>query len=470
MVLFTTDRYGKPGHPTKRFDMIRKLRKRGKVRIIGGGASGKPPVAVFLDKEFDYSKTVSRELIIAIDPGYRWIGFVVCEARNGKLIVYCKGVLQTRIPEIKGLMTERRSHRRNRRYYSRYKKKRLSVRQGRVLTKFKAPRTVRAKNRLNATLKHGIETHLNLYKKLSKFFPFPAEQVVFVMENNVFDVRAMTWGKTYGTDYQESPRTPVEKKCNLCGAKENLQKHHLIQRKNGGTDIQENIIYLCKGCHEDVHAGRVYIPIEGIKQWRALGTMNAIIGKLQEIPWIKFVPALESTQMRKKLELKKEHSNDALAAALTYCNCAEIDETHEIKLTLVKLRRHNRAKIHAVRDRLYKVDGKIIAKNRKKSTDQKEPSFADISPIPPEIQRKLKVYPGKKILNPYRREIPTIAGDIWVHIPTGKRFVAASVISRNYLYSPQLREIVGKPYVDPQECRRVIRNEGIVVLERKFTS
>jgi hypothetical protein len=243
-----------------------------------------------------------------------------------------------------------------------------------------------------------------------------------------------------------------------------LQKHHLIQRKSGGTDVKENIVYLCKDCHEDVHAGRVYIPIKGIKQWRALGTMNAIIGKLRETPWIEFVPALEAARMKKKLGLEKGHANDALAAASAFCSCVEIDETHGIELTLAKFRRHNRARIHAVRDRLYKVDGKIIAKNRRKRTDQREPSFADISPLPPEEQSKLKVYPGTKILNPLRKEMPTISGDVWVHVPTGKRFIATGVTSRKYLYSPQLKEIVGKTHVSPKECRRILHNEGIVVM------
>ncbi|MDN5331877.1 MAG: hypothetical protein PWP45_1102 [Tepidanaerobacteraceae bacterium] len=159
-----------------------------------------------------------------------------------------------------------------------------------------------------------------------------------------------------------------------------------------------------------------------------------------------------------------------MATAAVFCNAEEIDTTQSIKLSLVKIRRHNRARIHAVRDRLYKIDGRIIARNRQKKTDQKEPSFMDISPIPPEIQRRLKVYPGTKILNPQRSKMPTIAGDVWVHIPTGRRFVATSVIAQNYLYSLQLKEIVGKPYVDPQDCRRVLRNEGVVVIQSNFAS
>lgn len=463
MLLFTVDKCGKPGHPTRRFDMIRKLKKQGRVRIVGGGASGKPPVVVFLDREFDYSKTAERKLVIALDPGYRYIGFGVCEPKSGKLTVYCKGVLETRIPEIKGLMTERRMHRRFRRYCSRHKKRRLSKRQGRSLTKFKAPRNVRGKNRDNATLKHGVETHINLCGRLLKFFPFPKHQVVFVMEDNVFDVRAMTWGKTYGAGYQKSPRTEVEKRCVICGSTENLHKHHIIQRKDGGTDIDENLVYLCRDCHEDVHAGRVYIPIKGMKQWRALGTMNAIIGELRKIPRLEFIPAPDAARARKTAGLEKGHGNDALATAAAYCNPAEIDTTQSMELHLVKVRRHSRARIHAVRDRLYKVNGKIVARNRQKRTDQMEPSLADVLPFTPAQQRDLKVYPGVKVLKPFRRDMPSVEGDVWVHLATGKRFIVTSVISKNYLYSPQLKEIVGKPYIHPDQCRRVIRNEGMVV-------
>lgn len=464
-MIFTVDRYGNPGHPTRRFDMIRKLKRRNKIRIIGGGASGKPPIAVFLDKEFDRSRTVERKFFISLDPGYRYIGFAVCELKTGKLVVYCRGVLCTRIPEIKGLMTDRRSHRRFRRYLSRYKKKRLSARQERVLTKFKVPRNVRSKDKTNATLKHGVETHLNLYRKLLKLFPFPGCQVQFVMEDNVFDIRAMTWGKVFGRGYQESPRTceDNDRKCFLCGARENLNKHHLIQRKRGGTEVKENKIYLCESCHEDVHAGRVYLPVKGVKQWRELGTMNAIIGSLREVPGINFVPVSEVILKRKELGLGKDHASDALAAAAVFCSCVGFDGSLGRYLQLVKFRRHSRARIHAQRDRLYKVGGIVIARNRRKRMDQKEDSFADVSPLSPDKQRDLKVYPGVRILNPFRREAPTTGGDVWVHNPTGRRFVATGVVSRGYLYSPMLKDIVGRPYVHPDQCRRIVRNEGIVV-------
>jgi hypothetical protein len=461
-MIHTADKNGNPGHPTKRFDMVRKLRKRGKMRIIGGGASGKPPVAVFLQKEFDYSKTVERKFFIVLDPGYRYIGFVVCEVKDGKLIIYCRGTLRTRIPDIKSLMNSRRAYRRFRRYLSRFKNKRLSVKHRRAMTKFKAPRYIRSREKLNATLKHGTETHLNLYRKLLKLFSLPASQTQLIMEDNVFNTRVMTWGQAFGEDYQESPYTPNEEKCLVCSTEDSLQEHHLIQRKKGGTEVKGNKIYLCESCHDDIHAGRIYLPIKGI-QWRELGTMNVIIGMLRKIPWIKFIPASNTICERKRLNLSKSHANDALAtAAAIYCGI-KIDNSQERYLELAQFRRHNRARTHALRDRLYKLNGKIVARNRQKKADQKENSFADISLIPAE-QKGLKVYPGKKIPKPFRENMPTIGGDVWLHLSTGQRFVATSVTSEKYIYSPALKEIVGGSYVHPDQCRRLLRNEGMVVL------
>ncbi|MEM3335880.1 MAG: hypothetical protein QXY47_07605 [Thermoplasmata archaeon] len=70
MVVMTKDRLGNIGHPTRRLDMIRKLVKRGQARVTGGGKSGKPPIVVFLNKVFNPEKTVSRQFLRIVDPGY----------------------------------------------------------------------------------------------------------------------------------------------------------------------------------------------------------------------------------------------------------------------------------------------------------------------------------------------------------------------------------------------------------------
>jgi len=460
VIVFTRDRLGNAGHPTKRVDMIRKLLRRRQVRITGGGLSGKPVVVVFLYKEFDPDRTVNRRFINIIDPGYSRIGFAVCEVAGSRLVVLYKGDMETFISDIKSRMTERRAYRRMRRYISRYKKRRLSARQGRPLTKFKKPRNVRSLDKLSATLRHAVDIHLNMYSLLQRLCPSPVYQTERVIEDNTFDTRAMTWGPVRGREYQKSPRqAETEKRCFVCGETSDLQRHHLIQRKQNGTDVRENLIYLCRSCHEDIHAGRVYLPVKGINQWRALGTMNAVAGILNQVSGLWHVPVSDMALARKTLGIEKGHGNDAVAAGVAYSHCHEVVDTGSY-LPLKKTRRHNRARVHAVRDRLYKIDGRIVAKNRRKRTDQKEASFAELSL---DERKRVTVYPGVKILNPLRENMPAIAGDIWVHKQTGKRFVANGVVARNYIYSPDLKGITGKPYISPDQCRRVLRNEGVAI-------
>ena len=47
--------------------------------------------------------------------------------------------------------------------------------------------------------------------------------------------------------------------CEWCG-KENrtgLDPHHVLTRGAGGPDVAENLVALCRRCHQDAHNGRV---------------------------------------------------------------------------------------------------------------------------------------------------------------------------------------------------------------------
>jgi 5-methylcytosine-specific restriction endonuclease McrA len=49
--------------------------------------------------------------------------------------------------------------------------------------------------------------------------------------------------------------------CQLCGAKEKIEGHHIINFAYGGAATADNIISLCKRCHQAVHKGKVDITI-----------------------------------------------------------------------------------------------------------------------------------------------------------------------------------------------------------------
>jgi 5-methylcytosine-specific restriction endonuclease McrA len=42
-------------------------------------------------------------------------------------------------------------------------------------------------------------------------------------------------------------------KCNLVSFNGGLHVHHIIHKKNGGTEIEENLITLCNPCHKAEH-------------------------------------------------------------------------------------------------------------------------------------------------------------------------------------------------------------------------
>lgn len=47
------------------------------------------------------------------------------------------------------------------------------------------------------------------------------------------------------------------KVCAVCGSLEDLRLHHIVPVSHGGTNDPVNLIFLCNGCHKDLHS-RIY--------------------------------------------------------------------------------------------------------------------------------------------------------------------------------------------------------------------
>jgi ATP-dependent DNA helicase RecQ len=45
-------------------------------------------------------------------------------------------------------------------------------------------------------------------------------------------------------------------RCQNCGSSRDLQIHHLKPRSQLGSDLLQNLITLCAGCHGKLHGGR----------------------------------------------------------------------------------------------------------------------------------------------------------------------------------------------------------------------
>ena len=107
-----------------------------------------------------------------------------------------------------------------------------------------------------------------------------------------------------------------------------------------------------------------------------------------------------------------------------------------------------------------------MAENRHQGCAQKTESLDEYRKQAPQNISQLQVHKGKRIYTPERHRAVAVGGEVWEVRGNGhKRFVVfGSKNEGRYLYSPQLKEIVGKEYISPENCRRVLKNEGIVVM------
>ena len=47
--------------------------------------------------------------------------------------------------------------------------------------------------------------------------------------------------------------------CQICGSKDHVEGHHIVDYAFGGAAIKDNIIALCHNHHRDVHDGKLSI-------------------------------------------------------------------------------------------------------------------------------------------------------------------------------------------------------------------
>ncbi|MEA1967798.1 MAG: RRXRR domain-containing protein [Thermodesulfobacteriota bacterium] len=108
--------------------------------------------------------------------------------------------------------------------------------------------------------------------------------------------------------------------CHCKGKTKNskLEVHHIIFRKNGGSDEPENLITLCKTCHDKLHTGNVKLKRQGKKKGnlKHATQMNSIRKQLLDL----YPEAIETfgfitKEHRQLMELPKNHYTDAVAIA-----------------------------------------------------------------------------------------------------------------------------------------------------------
>ena len=198
MAVYIISKDGKPLMPTTRYGHVRWLLKQKKARVVGTD-----PFVIQLCYD---TENKTQDIVLGIDPGRTNIG-VSAALLNGECVFSAE--LTSRNKDVTKLMAERKAHRIARRRGKRLRKQRRAVKNNtaftpereRFLPHYEKPITLKfIKNKearfcnrrrpegwLTPTVRHCVQTHINLVSKLCRILPITKISI----EVNCFDFQLM---------------------------------------------------------------------------------------------------------------------------------------------------------------------------------------------------------------------------------------------------------------------------------------
>ena len=321
MLVYVLKQNGQPFMPTERFGKVRRLLKEGKAKVVR-----REPFTIKL--LYEPGTNVVQECYCGVDTGSKHIGVAV--VGNDKVLYQSQIELRD---DIKKKMDTRRQARKFRRFRkTRHRKCRFLNRRNSI-----------KKDRLPPSVQHKVQAHIDEIEFCKKILPISDENII--LEVSQFDTALMKnpslmnekikkWGYQQGFNYDYSSRRCAilhrdNYTCQCCGKKNcRLEVHHIKFRRDGGTDNEENLITLCKECHDGVHAGTVVLNKKPKKSKNLkYATHMSIIRS-----WLlrEYHNAIETfgfvtSENRNHLHLEKDHYIDACVIASGGLEFKELD-------------------------------------------------------------------------------------------------------------------------------------------------
>lgn len=256
----------------------------------------------------------TQDITLGVDTGSGKIGSSAV-AENGNVLYLSEVEIRN---DISDKMTQRSKYRRNRRNRkTRYRKARWLNRKNSIKN-----------DRFSPTMISKINSHLKEIKFVQSILPITK----LILETATFDPHALKnpkvlsnkWLYQKGINYGfANTKAFVLNRdsytCQYCKGKtkdSKLEVHHIVFRRNGGSDEAENLITLCKTCHDKLHDGNIILKGGKVKgQLKHATQMNSIRQQLLKIVDCKETFGFITKEHRQILNLPKEHYMDAVAIA-----------------------------------------------------------------------------------------------------------------------------------------------------------
>jgi len=300
LLVYVINKYNKPLMPCKS-SKARKLLKQGKAKVIK-----RTPFTIQL---LYGSSGYKQEINLGVDAGTKHIGL----SATTKEKVLFEADMQLRI-DIVNLLTTRKQNRRLRR------NRKIRYRKARFLNRKKK------KGWLAPSIQHKVDSHVKIINFTYKILPVSK----IIIELASFDIQKIKNQDISGKEYQQGEQLDFwnvreyvlfrdNHTCQHCKGKSKdkiLQVHHKESRKTGGNS-PDNLITVCKTCHENHHNGKIIFNFKRNKSFRDASHINImrwfLFNQLKEIyPNIIMTYGYITKYIRIQNNLQKEHRIDAL--------------------------------------------------------------------------------------------------------------------------------------------------------------
>ena len=280
------------------------------------------------------TRSYTQAVTLGVDSGYLNVGLSVV---TDKEELYSSEVkLRTDIVQ---LNSERRQYRRSRRNRK---------------TWYRKPRFLNRKKPegwLAPSIQHKLDSHIKLLERVGKILPI-TRTVIGVA---AFDIQKIKNPGISGTGYQNGDQKGFwnvreyvlyrdNHTCQNCKGKSKdpvLEVHHIISRQTGG-DSPDNLITLCKTCHDKVSLGKIKLKVKPSKQFKAETFMTMVRWRLvnelrKDGHDIYHTYGYITKGNRIELGLSKSHTNDAFVIA------GGNNQARSIPYRIIQNRRNNRS-------------------------------------------------------------------------------------------------------------------------------